>query len=410
VGATADAQRIVVVGASLAGLRGAEAMRAAGFRGNITLVGAEPHFPPYDRPPLSKQVLTGQLRPEKAQLRAEDDLGLELRLGQRADGLDLLRREVSVGGGALPFDGLMIATGVTPRPLPGPDAMRLAGVFTLRTLEDCLRLRERLAGAASVAVVGAGFIGCEVAASCRALGLRVTLIDALAAPMERAIGRELGTVLAGLHARHGVRLRLARPAAGLAGRDEVTGVLLADGELVEADAVVVALGAAPATGWLEGSGLWLADGLRCDQQCFALRADGVAAAAVVAAGDVTRWEHPFLGSPIRVEHWTNAVGQAQAAGRNLAGALRGQGEREAYADVPYFWSDQYDWKVQFAGVARGAPVIEEGDPETGRFVACYRAAGRLAGVLCVNWPARFSRYRRAVAEEWRAGPITSQRG
>ncbi len=398
-------QRIVIVGASLAGLRGAKSMREAGFGGDLTVVGAEPYFPPYDRPPLSKQVLTGQWRPEKAQLRVADDLALDLRLGQRAEGLHLGRREVMAGGAALHFDGLMVATGAVPRPLPGSAAARLGGVFTLRTLDDCLRLRGWLAGTASVAIIGAGFVGCEVAASCRSLGLRVTLLDALTAPMERAIGADLGAVLAGLHARHGVRLLLGRPVAGLVGRDEVSGVLLADGGLVEASAVVVALGAVPQTDWLAGSGLRLDDGLICDQNCFALGTD-----RVVAAGDVARWEHPFLRTAIRVEHWTNAVSQAQTAGQNLVARIRRNGAPKAYGDVPYFWSDQYDWKLQFAGVADGTAVIEEGDPATGRFAACYRAAGRLSGVLCVNWPARFSQYRRAVVEEWRAGTTTRRRG
>ena len=401
-------QRIVIVGASLAGLRGAKSMREAGFRGDITVVGAEPHFPPYDRPPLSKQVLTGQWRPEKAQLRVADDMALDLRLGQPAESLNLSRREVAAGGAALHFDGLMIATGAAARPLPGPEATRLGGVFTLRTLDDCLRLREWLAGTASVVVIGAGFIGCEVAASCRALGLHVTLLDALAVPMERAIGADLGAVLAGLHSRHGVRMLLGRPVVGLVGRDAVSGVLLADGGLVEASAVVVALGAVPQTDWLAGSGLHLDDGLLCDRSCFALGSDG--SDRVVAAGDVARWEHPFLGTAIRVEHWTNAVSQAQVAGRNLVARISGRGEPETYADVPYFWSDQYDWKLQFAGVADGTAVIEEGDTGTGRFAACYRSAGRLTGVLCVNWPARFSQYRLAVAEEWRAGTTMRQKG
>jgi 3-phenylpropionate/trans-cinnamate dioxygenase ferredoxin reductase component len=400
-----NGQRIVIAGASLAGLRGARSMREAGFCGDITVVGAEPHFPPYDRPPLSKQVLTGQWRPEKAQLRAADDMALDLRLGQAAESLNLSGRAVIVGGAPLHFDGLMIATGAAARPLPGPAATRLGGVFTLRTLDDCLRLRGWLAGTASVAVIGAGFIGCEVAASCRALGLHVTLLDALATPMERAIGADLGAVLAGLHSRHGVRLLLGRPVVGLVGRDEVTGVLLADGGLIEAGAVVVALGAVPQTDWLDGSGLHVDDGLLCDRNCFALGSD-----RVVAAGDVARWEHPFLGRAIRVEHWTNAVSQAQAAGRNLVAGISGRGEPEAYAEVPYFWSDQYDWKLQFAGVADGPAVIEEGDTGTGRFAACYRTDGRLSGVLCVNWPARFSHYRRAVAEEWRAGTPMRQKG
>jgi NADPH-dependent 2,4-dienoyl-CoA reductase/sulfur reductase-like enzyme len=262
-------------------------------------------------------------------------------------------------------------------------------------MADCLRLRARLAGARRVAVVGAGFIGCEAAASCRALGLSVTLVDAFASPMERVLGPVPGRVLAGLHSGHGVTLMLGRQVAGLAGQDEVTGVLLADGELVKADAVVVAIGVTPGTGWLAGSGLHLDDGLLCDQNCFALGAD-----RVVAAGDVARWRHPLLGTAVRVEHWTNAVSQAQAAARNLITRLVGRDEPEAYADVPYFWSDQYDWRLQFTGIAEGEAAIEEGDAGTGKFLVCYRVMGRLTGVLCVNWPARFREYRRAVAAAW----------
>jgi NADPH-dependent 2,4-dienoyl-CoA reductase/sulfur reductase-like enzyme len=405
----AGAQRVVVVGSSLAGVRGAEALRRAGFTGGITLVGAEAHFPPYDRPPLSKQILAGSLGPEEGRLRVDSALNADLLLGRRAVGLDLARRTVLLDEGpdagsedrALPYDGLFVATGASPRN-PWADRTPEQGVHTLRDLDDCLRLRDELRGPVRVAIVGAGFIGCEVAATCRALGLDVTLVDALPLPMLRAVGPEMGEVLAAFHRSRGVRLALGRSVAGLVGHDRVKGVLLDGDELVEADVVVVATGAAPQTGWLENSGLALADGVVCDERGFA-----TGAPEVVAAGDVARWTHPLTGTGLRVEHWTNAVGQAQVAARNLAARLAGTEPAESYATVPYFWSDQHDWKLQYVGFPSGqdgrARVgVELGAVEDGKFVATYHREGRLVGALCVNWPAQVAKYRRRIVAEWAA--------
>ncbi len=390
------AQRVVIVGASLAGVRGAEALRRAGFSGRITLVGAEPHFPPYDRPPLSKQILAGTWHPEAGRLRLDDSAHLDLLLGRPADCLDLKQRTIHLDGVTLPFDGLIVATGATPRSLRDGAQAPGRGVHTLRTVDDCLRLRDELRGATRVAVVGAGFIGCEVAATCRMRGLDVTLIDVLRQPMLRVIGPEMGEVLADLHRDHGVRLMLGRKVAGLTALDQgARAVLLESGEQVEAEVVVVALGVTPETRWLENSGLPLSDGVLCDEHCFAKGTD-----VVVAAGDIARWDHPVLGTSLRVEHWSNAVGQAQIAARNLAARLAGRAEQEAYATIPYFWSDQYDWKLQFVGVTGEQVEVEEGSVGSGIFTVTYRSAGRLVGALCVNQPAQVPKFRRRIMAEW----------
>ncbi|RKN42352.1 NAD(P)/FAD-dependent oxidoreductase [Streptomyces hoynatensis] len=376
---------IAVVGASLAGVRTAEALRRRGYQGELTLVGAEPHFPPYDRPPLSKSVLTGA-DPEEVRLRVDEDLGAKLRLGVAAVGLDLAAREVRLADGErLGFDGLVIATGGSPRQ---PPALRgePPEVFVLRTLEDSLALRAALLRGPRVAVVGGGFIGCEIAAACRALGLEVTLVEAEGQPMERVLGPELGRELAALHRDHGTALRTGTPVAGLRPGE----VLLADGTTVPADVVVVAIGCAPATAWLRGSGLDVADGVLLDERCAAVGAEGV-----VAAGDVARWPNRLFGETMRIEHWTNAFEQADAAARTL---LAGPGgEAEPFAPVPYFWSDQYDSKIHFVGRATGRPRIVEGSPAERRFVAVWTGEGVVRGALCVNRAGRLARYRRMIA-------------
>ena len=376
---------IAVVGASLAGLRTAEALRRHGYQGELTLIGAEPHFPPYDRPPLSKAVLTGA-PPERLRAPGEAELGAKLRLGVAAVGLDLAARQVHLADGErLGFDGLVIATGVAPRQ---PAALRGAPpeVFVLRTLEDALALRAALLRGPRVAVVGGGFIGCEIAAACRALGLEVTVVEADEQPLRRVLGPRMGRELAALHRDHGTALRTGTPVAGLRpGR-----VLLADGTEVPADVVVVAIGCAPATGWLRGSGLDLTDGVLLDERCAAVGARGV-----VAAGDVARWPHPLFGETLRIEHWTNAVEQADAAARTL---LAGPGgTAEPYAAVPYFWSEQYGTKIHFVGRATGRPRVVEGSPAERRFVAVWTRAGVVCGALCVNRAGRLARYRRLIA-------------
>jgi NADPH-dependent 2,4-dienoyl-CoA reductase/sulfur reductase-like enzyme len=381
---------VAVVGASLAGLRAVEALRARGYDGRILWVGAEPH-PPYDRPPLSKEILRGEWEPGRIALARDgvEALGTELRLGVRAVGLDLAARRLALEGGeSLPFDGLVIATGASARRLPGqPD---LPGVFVLRSLDDALALRGALAAGPRVAVVGGGFIGAEVAASCRARGLAVHLIEALGNPLEQALGPVLGALFASLHRDHGVALHLGSPVAALEGAGRVERVRLADGRTLDADVVVVGIGVRPETGWLEGSGLALEDGVVCDARCQA-------APRVVAAGDVARWLHPRYGVHLRLEHWTNAVEQGTAA----AGALLDGPSAPVFAPIPYVWSDQYDARLFVAGRPRAGDELRvvEGSLGERRFVALCGRAGRLVGVVAIGRARSFVTWRRALERD-----------
>jgi NADPH-dependent 2,4-dienoyl-CoA reductase/sulfur reductase-like enzyme len=384
-------ERIVVVGASLAGLRAAEALRWGGFTGTLVLVGAEEHLP-YDRPPLSKQVLAGNWDADRVWLRKPDDyepLGLDLRLGQQATDLDVAGREVVLHGGErLPYDAAILATGAAPRRLPGTP--QLDGVVELRTLDDALALRAAFEQQPRVVVVGAGFIGAEVAATARQRGLDVTVLEALPVPLSRGLGDRMGMACAALHLDHGVDLRCGVGVAGFEGEERVSGVRLTDGSVVPADVVVVGVGVAPATAWLESSGLELNDGVVCDEHCRA-------APGVYAAGDVARWTNPLFDESMRVEHWTNAAEQGQAAAENL---LAGEGRGTPFAPVPFFWSDQYDVKIQFAGRSRPGDDVEvvDGSLEAHRFVALYGRAGRLVGCLGFSRPRLVMTYRRLLAE------------
>lgn len=387
--------RIVIVGASLAGFRAAEELRTLGHAGVITVVGDEPHRP-YDRPPLSKQVLAGVKPPASTALTAVsgslDDLDLDLdwRLGQTATGLDLGGRTVLLGGGErLPYDGLVIATGAAPKRLPGTD--HLAGVHTLRTLDDCEAIRAELeASPRRVAVVGAGFIGAEVAATCRGLGLEVSLIEALPVPLERGLGPVMGAVVADLHRDHGVDVRLGVGVVRIEGGDRVERVRLTDGTVLDVDLVVIGIGVGPNTGWLEGSGLTLDNGVVCDSACRA-------APQVVAAGDVARWPNRRFGEVMRVEHWDNAI----AMGTHAAQSLLAGPAAAPFEPVPWFWSDQYDRKIQLAG--RGGPddavEVVSGSVEERKFVALYGRAGVVVGVLGMSQPARVMKLRALVEEQ-----------
>jgi len=383
---------IAVVGASLAGLRAAEALRRLGFAGRLALVGAERHLP-YDRPPLSKEVLRGTRAPETLALckpGAWDALDLDLRLGVRATGLDPARRRVALATGEeLAFDGLVIATGATPRALPRTPP--LAGIHTLRSLDDCLAIRAELECGPRVAVVGAGFIGAEVAATCRQRGLEVTLLEALPAPLAAALGPEIGALLGAIHRDHGVDLRCGVGVAGFSGGARVEEVRLGDGSRAAADLVVVGIGVAPETGWLAGSGLELADGVVCDETL------ATGAPGIVAAGDVARWTNPLFGESMRVEHWTNAVEQGEAAAARL---LAGAGGASPFAPVPYVWSDQYDCKIMSAGSFRADDErrIVHGSLAERRFVALYGREGRLVGALAMNRARQLVGYRRQIRE------------
>lgn len=383
--------RVVVVGGSLAGLSACEGLRDAGYEGEITVVGAEPGMP-YDRPPLSKQVLQGAWEPGQVNLRDAghyDQLGVEWRLGRRAAGLDVEARSVVLEDGEpLGYDGLVIATGATPRRLPGtPD---LGGIYVLRTLDDALALRHDFEKAGSVCVVGAGFIGAEVAASARLRGLEVTVLEALPAPLSRALPAPMGEACAALHRDNGVQVRCGVGVEGFDGSDRVERVRLSDGSWVEADVVVVGVGVMPEVAWLDTSGLDLDNGVVCDETCAA------SAPGVVAAGDVARWPNRLFGEVMRIEHWSNAVEQGAAAAQRL---LAGPAAAVPFAPVPYFWSDQYDTKIQFVG--RCSPddelLIAEGSLEERRFVALFGRHGRLWGALAFNRPRPLMKYRRLIA-------------
>jgi NADPH-dependent 2,4-dienoyl-CoA reductase/sulfur reductase-like enzyme len=381
---------IAVVGASLAGLRAAEALRHDGYDGRITMIGAEPHLP-YDRPPLSKELLAGKSEPDDIGLRRQpyDELALDWRLGRMAVRLDVAAGEVELDDGErVPFDGAVLATGSTPRELPGTPP--LAGIYTLRTVDDSLAIRGELDRGPRVVVVGAGFIGSEVASTCRERGLEVTVLEALPVPLVRGLGPVLGGVLGDLHRDHGVTLHCDAMVDGFDGIGRVERVRLGDGTAIEADVVVVGIGVFPETRWLEGSGLTLDNGVVCDATCRA-------APRIVAAGDVARWPNPlFDGQMTRLEHWTNATEQGVHAANTL---LAGE-SATPFAPVPFVWSDQYDIKIQVVGDVGPDDDVEiaHGSIADRRFVALFGRARRLVGTLGFRRPRQVMQYRRMIEE------------
>jgi NADPH-dependent 2,4-dienoyl-CoA reductase/sulfur reductase-like enzyme len=383
--------RIAVVGASLAGLRAVEFIRRAKFEGELVLIGDEEHLP-YDRPPLSKEVLRGEWEQDRLALRRKsyDELNLELMLGRRAVSLDTDARAVGLeGGDVVPFDGLVIATGGRVRELPNQP--RLDGIHTLRTLDDSLAIHAALASKPKVAVIGAGFIGAEVAASARQLGLEVTMIEALETPLAQSLGPRLGDVLQEAHERRGVRVHCGRRVEGFGGTDRVESVLLDDGTKVDCDLVVVGIGVSPSVSWLASSGVELEDGVRCDATLAA------SVPGIVAAGDVASWYNPLFEERMRVEHWTNAVEQARHAVSTL---LAAPSEAKPFESVPMFWSDQFDIKIQ--GVGRPRPtdelVLAGGPPESEKFIALYGRAGRLVGAVAFNRPPKLIQLRMLIGK------------
>jgi NADPH-dependent 2,4-dienoyl-CoA reductase/sulfur reductase-like enzyme len=393
---------LVVVGASLAGLRAVEAARKTGYAGEITLIGAEEHLP-YNRPPLSKEFLGADAPPDLAfrpQAELRDELGVDLRLGRCAVGLDTRARVVHLGGGDVPYSALVIATGAEARSLPatiGPGTERPRGMCTLRTLDDARFVREALEAGARTVVIGAGFIGSEVASAARKRGLPVTVVEAAPVPLARSVGPDMGKLLADLHDREGTDLRLGAGVAQIeAAGGAVGGVVLTTGERIAADLVVVGIGAAPCTRWLTGSGVDLDPdgGVLCDETL------ATSAPGVYAAGDVCWWTSGLFGRRLRLEHWTSAAEQGAIAGRNAVSP----GEARAYDTVPYFWSDWYDSRIQFVGEPSGsAPEIIDTAWEGGKLLALYRRADRLAGALTVNRPALIMKLRRLIAAgaSWR---------
>jgi NADPH-dependent 2,4-dienoyl-CoA reductase/sulfur reductase-like enzyme len=391
---------IAVVGGSLAGLRAVEALRRQGFDGRIEWIGAERHEP-YDRPPLSKHVLRGEWGPERIVLARTGlaDLRAELHFGVRATRLDAERRRIQLdGGGTVAYDGLLIATGATARRLPGqPD---LEGVFLLRTLDDALAIRAALERSPRVCVVGGGFIGAEVAASCRERGLDVTMIEALGNPLEQALGPEIGALFAAIHRDRGVALRTGVAVSAIEGGARVERVRLADGSVVPADVVIVGIGVRPETAWLEGSGVELRDGVVCDAHC------ATALPNVVAAGDVARFWNARYGEEMRVEHWTHAVEQAEAAATTL---LHGPSAAAPYAPVPYVWSDQYDAKLAIAGRPRAGDEVRviDGSFVDRKFVAIFGRDGKLTGAVGLNRMRKLMDWRKALHDDltWK-GAVT----
>jgi len=381
---------VAIAGMSLAGLRAAETLRREGYDGRIVAIGDEPHRP-YDRPPLSKEFLAGDAEPDDLVLRKQgfDDLDLDWRLEARAVALDAAAHELRLHDGeVVTFDALVIATGTSPRRLPNqPD---LAGVFTFRTVDDALAVRELFAGRPRIVVVGAGFIGSEIAATCRQRHLDVTLLEALPQPMVRGLGPVLGEACARLHRQHGVDLRLGAGVDAIEGDGRVERVRLADGTTVDADVLIVGVGVAPNTQWLEGSGLALDNGVVCDETCLA-------APGIVAAGDVARWPNPlFDGEMMRLEHWTNATEQGVHSARRLLEDDPGT----PFAPVPFVWSDQYDVKIQTVGrVGADCDVhVAHGSIEELQFVGLFGRAGRIVGALGFNRARHVMQYRRLIAE------------
>lgn len=386
----------VIVGASLAGFRAARGLREEGFAGRLLLVGEEPHLP-YDRPPLSKQVLAGTWEPDRTRLADATqlaDLGLQCLLGHRAVSLDADAVRVEFDDGStIEADALVIATGAHPRRLGGTEGIR--GVEVLRTLEDAAAIRESLQSAGvgcRVVVIGAGFIGSEVAATLAGRGCRVTVVEALDAPLEPALGARVGAACGRLHELHGVTLRTGVMVAAVDGGPHGGSpfqVVLDDGTRLDAEIVVVGIGVQPSTDWLAGSGLAVGDGVHCDESLFA-------ADRIVAAGDVARWtwRHLDHDEDVRIEHWEVASQMGSAAARSL---MAGRDRAPRFDPVPYFWSDQYGLRIQVLGRPDPNDDIEvvDGDLESdeGKFVVVYGREGKLSAALGVSRPRQLMAFR-----------------
>ncbi|MBA3799104.1 MAG: FAD-dependent oxidoreductase [Geodermatophilaceae bacterium] len=391
---------VVIVGASVGGVRTAQALRRESYQGRIVLVGAESDLP-YDKPPLSKQYLGGQWTAERVALLTEDaakDAEIELRLGVAAEHLDVAGKQVVLSDGErVDYDAVVLATGSHARPSPWPVE---SGVHVLRTIGDCKALADDLANEGPVVVVGGGFIGAEVAATPRSLGREVTIVDPLEVPVGRVVGNGIGALFTDLHHRNGVSTHFGTGVESVEGSAGDLTVRLTDGQTLEAATVVVGIGARPNDEWLASSGLLVDDGVVCDEYCRA-----VDAASVFAVGDIARWMHLGHGESCRVEHWTNAVDQASCVAHNIAHP----GDLRPYRPVEYVWSDQYDWKIQIVG--RPARATEHrliGDlgrstgPDAGkpRAVAVYTdGSGRCTAAAIVNWPKALIATRKAIAAQ-----------
>ncbi|MCW2816066.1 MAG: p-cumate dioxygenase [Nocardioides sp.] len=392
--------RVVVVGGSTGGVRTVQALRRAGFEGGLVLLTDELEMP-YDRPPLSKEVLASHDAAPVSLLTAEEAAVLEVdvRLGRRATSLDPAARRVTVSGPdgdeQVDYDVAVIATGATARTLPGTDGV--AGVHVIRTLDDARAVRRRLAPGRRAVVVGAGFIGAEFASAAAAHDMHVTLVEAQRTPLAHALGAEVGAEVASVHEAHGARLLVGRTVERVVtDAGEVTAVVLDDGTELPADVVVVGIGARPATDWLAGSGLPLPDGVDCDEDLRVLGFRGL-----YAVGDVARWRHPSYPEPLRVEHWTNAGDHAQTVAAHLTGRPR------PTSPLPYVWSDQYGHRLQIIGrPGLGAVGAVRGSMATGDLVAVYADdTGRAVGAVVVDDPRLLMKVRKAITRDTRLAEL-----
>lgn len=386
-----DVRDLVVVGASLAGLRAVEAARRTGYDGRITLVGAEPHLP-YDRPPLSKAFLEEGTVPDAPPFRSEqhlrEELGVDLVLGTPATGLDASDRVLEAGDREVAYDRLVVATGAAARMLPGTEGV--AGVHPLRTVDDAVAVRAALDAGARTVVIGAGFIGSEVASGARKRGLPVTIVEGLDVPLTRSVGPEAGHVCADLHRANGADLRLGTGVREVLVTDgRAVGVLLDDGTQVDADLVVAGIGVVPSTGWLRDSGVAL------HERDGALLCDATLATSlpgVYGAGDVAHWPNPlFDGQLMRLEHWTNAAEHGAAAATNALDPSGGV----PVSSVPYFWSDWYGHRIQFVGVPQADEVVVLADEP---YLALYRRGDRVVGALTIDRPTQIMKLRRLISQ------------
>ncbi|WP_433003737.1 NAD(P)/FAD-dependent oxidoreductase [Kribbella sp. CA-294648] len=374
-------RHVVVVGASLAGLRTSEALRRHGHRGRITIVGAEPQLP-YDRPPLSKALLTGRTTADRLQLPRATELEADFVLGVRAVSLDRDGREIGLANGRkIPYDGLVIATGARAA-VNGARAGTEPRPWTLRSLADAVALRDRLVPRQRIRVVGGGFLGNEIAAAARQRGCEVELVTRGKLPLLAAAGEPVATLVAELHRRAGVTLHMKNPQS-------------------PADVTIAAIGAKPNVEWLSGAGLQLDNGLLCDRCLRPITQDGEPVSNIVAAGDVVRWPHSLAGgSPITVGHWSNAVDQAEIAARNLLFPDRPL----PFTAVPSYWSDLYDARLRAIGLPHlGSPVVEEHDPTAMRLVVTYWQDSELVGAITINRTSRLAPYRTALAKHHQVG-------
>jgi NADPH-dependent 2,4-dienoyl-CoA reductase/sulfur reductase-like enzyme len=360
-------------------LRAAESLRDNLHVGEIVVIGGELHRP-YNRPPLSKDVLLGKVSISDIAFPIADSLSIQWKLGVAATKLDIAKHILYMNTGeAITYDGLIITTGAKARspPIPGGD---LPGLLTLRSIDDAIVLRQHLTRIRRLAIVGAGLVGCEVAAAARSMSIDVTLIDMAPVPMERALGHTLGSAISALHRRNGVQLELENGVLRIEKAGDEYALTLAKGPAIVADAVLLATGATPCCAWLADSGLYLDNGVVCDSRCFAVGS----AESVVAAGDVARWSHPDFDAPIRIEHWTNASEQATAA----AAALLDPSNAPPFRPLLSFWTDQYRLRLQALGAPWLATSIEfkNGSSDDTSFLAVARREDLVVGVVAMNKP------------------------